>query len=76
MSFNHYDDHMPNLSEVKTGRHQFEALSRKIVGPVIEFHRVCTWILGDHIQGRFKIGLLLNFTKSTLDIKRLCYQFS
>ena len=39
MSFNQYDDLIPKLSAAKTGRHQFEALSRKIIGAAIEVHR-------------------------------------
>jgi GxxExxY protein len=39
MSFNQYDDLIPKLSDAKTGRHQFEALSRKIIGAAIEVHR-------------------------------------
>ena len=39
MSFKHYDDLIPNLHEANAGRHQFEALSRKIIGAAIEVHR-------------------------------------
>ena len=39
MSFNRYDDLIPNQYKADAGRHQFEALSRKIIGAAIEVHR-------------------------------------
>jgi hypothetical protein len=67
---------IPKLAE-KQIRHDFEELSRKIIGAAIEVHRelgpgFLEKIYAEALKAtNLKIGLLLNFAKPTLEIRRV-----
>ena len=65
-------------------KHQFEELSRKIIGAAIEVHRELKAVkefadihfaqLRSYLKATgLKVGLLLNFARPTLDIKRVVF---